>query len=49
MCDKAVDIYPSAIKFIPECHKTQKLYDKGVDTCPFVLDSVPDQYRTQKL
>ena len=25
MCDKAVDIYPSTITFVPECYKAQKI------------------------
>ena len=33
MCDKAVDTYPSAIQFVPECYNTQKICDKAVDTC----------------
>ena len=43
MCDKAVDIYASAIQFVPECYKTQKMCHKDVDACPFKFDSVPDQ------
>ena len=25
MCDKAVDTYPSTIKFVPECFMTQEM------------------------
>ena len=31
MFDKAVDTYPSAIKFIPECRKTQEMCNKAVN------------------
>ena len=31
MCDKPIDIYPSAIEIVPECHKTQKVCDKALD------------------
>ena len=30
MCDKAVDTYPSTIKFVPECFMTQKMCGKPV-------------------
>ena len=41
MCDKAVDINPSAVKFVSQCYKTEKLCNRAVDTCTFVFDSVP--------
>ena len=28
MCDKAVSTYPSTIKFVPGCYKTQEMCDK---------------------
>ena len=31
MCDKAVDTYPSTIKFVPECFMTQEMSDKLVN------------------
>ena len=34
MCNKAVDNYPHALEFVPECYKTQKVCDKAVDTYP---------------
>ena len=34
MCNEAVDNYPHAFEFVPECYKTQKVCDKGVDTYP---------------
>ena len=48
LCNKAVDTYPSAIQFVPECHKTLKTRDKAQDTCPFVFDSLPDEYQIQE-
>ena len=43
MCDKAVDIYPSMIQFIPECCKSQKIrYKAG-------FDSILDQYKIQEI
>ena len=32
MCGKAANSYPSTIKFVPECYKTQGTWDKAVDT-----------------
>ena len=32
MCNKAVYNYPHALKFVPECYKTQKTCDKIVKT-----------------
>ena len=46
MCDKAVDAYPSTIKFVPKCFVTQEMCEKAVDKCFFVFDSIPDQYKT---
>ena len=46
MCDKAINLYPPAKKFVPECYKTSEMNDKAAATCPFVFDSVPDQYKT---
>ena len=47
MCDKAVDTYPPAIKFVPECYNTQEMCDKAVHVCFFVFDSIPDKYKSQ--
>ena len=33
VCDKAVDTYPSTIKFVPECFMTQEMWDKAVGRC----------------
>ena len=34
MCNKAVDNYPHALAFVPECFMTQKMCDKAVNTYP---------------
>ena len=39
MCDKVVDTYPSTIKFVPECFRTQEMSDKLVNILSFVFDS----------
>ena len=31
MCDKAVNTYPSTIKFVTECFMTQEMCDKAVN------------------
>ena len=33
MCDKAVDTYPSATKFVSEWFMTQEMCDEAVDRC----------------
>ena len=48
MCNKAVENYPHALEFVPECCKTQKMRDKVVHRCFFVFDSIPDQYILRK-
>ena len=37
MCNKAVDNYPHALEFVPECYTTQKICDKAFNTYPSVL------------
>ena len=36
MCDKAVNIYPSTIKFVPEYLLTQEMCDKAVNILIFL-------------
>ena len=43
MPDKAVNTYPSTIKFVPECFMTQKMCDKAVKRCFLVFHSILDQ------
>ena len=49
MCDKAVNTYPSAIKFVPECIMTQEMSNKVVNTCFFLLGSIFDWHKTQEM
>ena len=49
MCDKAVNIYPSTIKFVPKCLLTKKMCDKVINTYFFAFDSVPDWIKTQAI
>ena len=48
MCNKAVNISPSAMYFVPECFKTQEMCVKADDTFPFVFGSFTYQHKTQK-
>ena len=48
MCDKAVNSYPSTIKFVPECYKIKESH-KAVHRCFFVFDFIPDEYKTQEI
>ena len=40
-CNKAVDNYPHALEFVPDCYKTQEMCNKAVNiyrsTTKFVL------------
>ena len=49
MCSKTVSTFPSAIQFVPKCHKTEEICDKAVDISHFVFDFVRDQYMTQEV
>ena len=49
MCEKAVDSYPSTIKFVPECIMTQEMCDKAANRYYFVFNSIPDRYKTQEI
>ena len=42
MCNKAVQNYPHALEFVPECYKTQNMCDKAVNTYPFTIKFVPE-------
>ena len=47
MCDKAVDNYPDALKFVPDSYVTQKMCVKAVNTYHSTIRFVPDCYKTQ--
>ena len=38
MCDKAVDNYVYALKFVFDCHKTQKMCKESYWCLSFVID-----------
>ena len=48
MCDKAVNTYPSTIKFVPENLMTQEMCNKAVNRFIF-FDSIPNEHKTQKM
>ena len=48
MCNKTVDNYPCALKFVRECFMTQEMCDKVVNTHSSARQFVPKWYETQK-
>ena len=42
MCIKAVNNYPSIIKYVLDWYRTQEMCIRAVNTCSFVFDSIPD-------
>ena len=49
MCNKAVDNYRHALKFVSECYKTNKICDKAVDSYPSTMKFVPECFMTQEI
>ena len=49
MCDKAVDNYSHALKFVPDCYMTQKMSDKAVNIYPSTIECVPDCSRLKNV
>ena len=49
MYNKAVENYPHALEFFPECYETQKMCDKVVNRYFFVFDSIADKDKTQRM
>ena len=49
MCNKAVENYPHALEFVPECFMTQEMCDKAVDTYPATIKYVPECHKTQEM
>ena len=47
MCNKVINFYPSAIKFVPKRYRTQEMCAEVINTCPFVFDYVPDQFQAK--
>ena len=44
MCNEAVDNYPYALEFVPECFKTQNMCNKAVNTYLSSIKFVPECY-----
>ena len=49
MCNKAVDDYPNALEFVPECYKTYKMCDKTSNTHTSAIKFVPEYFMTQEI
>ena len=50
ICDKAVDSYPHAFKFVPDGYLHQKMRDKAVNTHDSRIQKfVPEWYKTQEI
>ena len=47
MCDKVVDNYPHALKFVPDCYMAQNMRNKTVNTHHSTIQLVPECYKTQ--
>ena len=48
MCNKAVDNYPHALEFVPECFVTKKMYDRAINTYPSTIN-VSECFTTQEM
>ena len=49
MCDKAVNNYPHAWKFVPDCYMTQKMCHKAISTNSSTILFVPECSKTQEM
>ena len=49
MCNKAVEIYYHALKFVPKCYKTQKMCDITVNNYSSKIEFVPMCCKTQNI
>ena len=49
MCNKAVDNYPHALKFVTDCYKIQKMCYIAVNTYPSTMQFVPECYKTHEM
>ena len=49
MYDKAVDIEPLSLAYVPDHFKTQEMCDKAVEGDPWLLKYVPDNFKTQSM
>ena len=49
MCNKAMQIEPYSLAFVPDYLKTQEMCDKAVETEPFILWHIPDNLKMQRM
>ena len=49
MCNRAVQSYPWALKYVPDQYKTQEMCNAAVEKKPKVLRFVPDQFVTLEM
>ena len=47
--DKAVDIEPSSLEFVPDWVKTEEMCERPIEKDPWILRFVPDQYKMQEM
>ena len=45
---KAIENFPHALEFVPECYKTQKMCDKAVDTYRSTIKFVSECYKDSR-
>ena len=49
MCNKAIENYPHALEYVPECYTTKEMCHRVVHRCFFVFDSLPDKCKTRDI
>ena len=49
MRNKAVENYPHALEFAPECFMTQKMCYKAANTYPSAIKFVPECFMTHEM
>ena len=49
MCDKAVELYPWMLEYVPDQFKTQEMCNKAVEKDPGMLRYVLDRFITQEM
>ena len=47
MKNVSVENYPQALKFVPDCFKTQKMFNKAVGIYPSSMQFFSECYKTQ--
>ena len=49
MCNKAVDNYPHALEFVPECFTTQEMCDEVFNKSFLAFFYILGRYKTQQM